>query len=154
MVSRRTVLQSLGAATTTGLLSGCVSQGEFSNGGGSPVQNVSVSTFHAGQGECTPKESGSIEIQAVPNNAQRFLVDGTFIAPNPCHTAEVESATYDAESDTATITITTRSTGGACADCLAAVTYSGAIEFSGGTPGTIRIEHAGESDSASTEFSP
>ncbi|WP_247728916.1 hypothetical protein [Halovivax limisalsi] len=72
------------------------------------------------------------------------VIEGTIIAPTPCHDVTLQDVTYDAGRDDLQVTVASRepSGDGGCIQCEAALEYVATVEFERGFPGSVDVEHA------------
>ncbi|PSQ16941.1 hypothetical protein BRD00_09160 [Halobacteriales archaeon QS_8_69_26] len=147
-MKRREFLGSIAAAAGTGALAGCLSSpggggddGDDGDGGGGGSPSVSDRSI-----ETTDAACGSGGDASVSYEDESVLVRGSLSASDPCHHAELKSAEYDAGSDTLTVSVAAVENEDAdmCSQCVAAVDYEARIEFDGGLPGSVVVEHDGQ----------
>lgn len=97
--------------------------------------------------EVLERKCGSGENQAaVEHGFERVVVEGTIRGNNTCYTAELDRAHYDSDTDTLTVDVRSyeNSDGDVCAMCLLDIEYRATVEFDGGTPNDVVVNHNGE----------
>lgn len=97
--------------------------------------------------EVLERRCGRGENQAeVEHGNERVVVGGTIRGNNTCYTAELERADYDADADTLTVDVHSYENNGGdfCGMCLLDIEYRATVEFDGGAPNDVVVNHNGE----------
>jgi hypothetical protein len=150
-VNRRTLLRTLGAGGGA-LLAGCLDRPP-GDGAGTPTStstatpeptHITDRSFEVTNVACgTTGEAATVTFE--PN---AVTVEGSITAPDPCHSAELDSATYDADADRLTVAVRSHlpeeNRSQACVECIADVDYRARVSHRGGDPGTVVVTHDGE----------
>jgi len=168
-MDRRTILGTLGSVGIVAL-TGCLADGGESgtpeNGTasdtatGTPDSTDAPAPELADSGfEITGKEGGSgTDTATVSTDDLIVTVEGVISGRNGCQTAELDSVTYNAETDELTVAVvTTRraDAGPACTQEIVAIDYVATAEFDHGTPGHVVVTHGdGETSETVTTASP
>lgn len=155
MNSRRQVLAALGGGAITAT-AGCL--GRIEDALESYPEELTIITdaddtpLYTETPECTHRGSGEVSITQSPVHANRANIEGVILTSDPCHEVEISDTEYDADDGTAIVRLTATSTDSdTCQQCLAEIFYTGAVEFEGGVPRALRIEHNSGADELTYE---
>lgn len=138
---RRDVLRAAPAALA---IAGCLDRAPGGGTDGSPTPATALveADLRAGESGCGQQVD---EAQVVFDpDAPAVTVEGTIWGADTCHTARLESATYDPGDDRLAVhVVAVRETDGsqACGQCIVTVDYEATATFAGGLPGTVRVVH-------------
>lgn len=129
------------------MLAGCLSSpggggGDGGDGGGGGP-SVSSRDIRTNSADCA---SAGNQAASINSRDGTVIVAGILSAPNPCHSASLASAEYDADADRLTVSVEAVEDEDAamCTECVGAIDYNAEIGFSGGLPGEVRVNHDGK----------
>ncbi|WP_257299673.1 hypothetical protein [Haloarchaeobius sp. FL176] len=110
------------------------------------VQSRNITTTDSGCGSATEAAV------AFDGGSSTVSVDGSIMAPNPCHVATVERAAVSDGTLTVVVGVAADDAD-ACQQCLGQVEYEARFAFADALPGTVEIQHAsqGETTTVTTE---
>lgn len=74
-------------------------------------------------------------------DGERVVVDGTFVASNPCHELAIADASYSDERRTATAVLDATHPDDACQDCVGAIDYQATVAFDHDLPDRFEVRH-------------
>jgi hypothetical protein len=125
--------------------------GNGTDGGtGTPGLTVANAEFTVVASDCGQGTDDS----TISYGANGVTIEGVASAPNPCYTARLVDAAYDAEADALTVTVESYLPEGeqdtVCAECVADVEYTASVSFEGGLPGRVAVTH-GDREVATAE---
>ena len=179
-MERREMLARFGAVLGTAALGGCLG-GNRPGGGGTGDGDGTTSDGNVTDGESTTTEpttdettsgestltDSALEVTGAecgkPSNDASVefvsgdgsvVVTGTIRGSNTCYTAEIADASYDPETGTLDVTVTSVQSdeADACAQCITEISYEATFAFDGGLPATVTVVHdaMGESTTVAT----
>jgi hypothetical protein len=101
-----------------------------------------------GEARLTPGESECLsgEARATIEFSDAVEVEGTISAPSPCHTPELDTASYDPDTDSLTVTVAAiddTEDGVMCTSCVGGLQYSVRVPFENALPGAVTVRHEG-----------
>jgi hypothetical protein len=91
----------------------------------------------------SPEQSADAEFD---ENEGTIVVTGTIVGANSCMTADVGSASYDAEDDQLDVNVVTkeREDSGMCTQQLIGIDYEATFSFEHGIPSSVSVSHDGD----------
>lgn len=152
-MQRRSFITTVAAALGTGVTAGCVANDPGGDPATGTVQNGSPDSTDSP--EPTPSKTGdSLERRdacggpdtaSISAESNVVTVEGCIVGKNSCQVPALADATYDAEADELTVTVTTEkdSEADACTQQLVNLGYTATVEFQGGLPKTTTVIHNG-----------
>jgi hypothetical protein len=164
-MDRRELLATCGAVLGTGALGGCLSQYEDIAGEAGEttteadeteatdqkptLADTSFEQLDSGCGQ--PKNEASVSFEEQDGSID---VTGTIPGSNACYVAELADASYDSETGTLELTVSSVEKEGAdaCAQCITEIDYEATFAFEGGLPASVRVVHRamGETETVTT----
>jgi hypothetical protein len=126
------------SASRLGLTEGdAVDHGIVSTAAGCPAPSVADTTLSAGEGDCGTEDA---ERADAAYGEAVVRVDGTFVAPDPCHDLAVADVTYDGKRRTARIVVAA-TPGDACVQCVGAIDYEATVAYEHDFPDRVVVVH-------------
>jgi len=114
-----------------------VDYGVISTAAGCPGPSVVDASLSAGEGDCGTED----DEQAVAGYGDEVVrVEGTFVAPDPCHELAVAEVAYDPKQRTARVVVEGTS-GDACVQCVGAIDYEATVTYEGDFPDRVVVVH-------------
>lgn len=162
-MQRRTFVTTVAAALTA-TTAGCVAStdGDNPGTGTDPTDSPTGEGSETGEGSPSPTPtptppsivSSSLEPRegcekpddaSIAAESNVVTVEGCIVGKDGCQAPALADATYDAEADELTVTVTTKSRtdADACTQVLVDLGYTATVEFEGGLPGTTVVVHRG-----------
>lgn len=136
---RRDVLATLATVAAAGCTGTPGGSGDGATGTTTQRPRVAGTSFEVTSTGCGRlKETATVSV-----GDSGISVTGTTSETSGCYTAELDSATYDADGDELRVVVVAveREDADACVQCLTEIDYAASVEVDGGLPGTVVVVH-------------
>lgn len=145
-MQRRTFITTVAAAAVTAT-AGCVAD----DAGGEPTDSPTESptdepTPSISSQSLEPRETcEEADSASISTESMSVVVDGCIVGRNGCQEPVLDDASYDADADELTVSVTTENTSKAeaCTQALVDLPYRVTVEFEGRLPETTTVVHDG-----------
>ena len=119
-----------------------VDYGVISTAVACPGPSVVDTSLSVGEGDCGNEDDEGV---VVGYGDELVRVQGTFVAPDPCHDLAVANVAYDPKQRTARVVVE-GTPGDACVQCVGAIDYEATVTYADDFPDRVVVVHRSADD--------